>query len=349
MNKNRTFKKRDAFHYFVTLIAVLLFFVAVCIGVWFFIFYRTHEETNDAQVEQYITPIMSRVSGYVKEVRFEENQFVNEGDTLLVLDEREYKALLDMAAADLMHTQHKRFVLDADLAISQNNIAIQKAKMAEISAHYNNAEKEYSRYRRLLDEDATTGQKWEEVESTFETWKARLDEIRHATKKAELEVAEQIAQLHMVSSEIDAKKAAFDHALLYDGYTIIRAPYDGWVGRRTIQPGQLIKEGQSIVSVVSKEKWVTANFKETQLRYMHLGQKVSIVADALGNKKIYGYIESFSPASGAKFSLLPPDNATGNFVKIEQRIPVKIKLREQDSLVQFLRAGMNVTVVADHE
>lgn len=147
---------------------------------------------------------------------------------------------------------------------------------------------------------------------------------------------------------IQAKQALADNAALFFSYTVIVAPYDGWVGRKTIQEGQLIKEGQTVVSIVSKEKWITANFKETQLQYLKVGQKVSVEVDAVDGSDFEGIVTSISPASGARFSMLPPDNATGNFVKIEQRIPVKIKLEEKNAKVDFLRAGMNVKVIAEH-
>ncbi|MNQ39589.1 putative multidrug resistance protein EmrK [compost metagenome] len=151
-----------------------------------------------------------------------------------------------------------------------------------------------------------------------------------------------------MQTNIASKQAVADNAALFLSYTIITAPYDGWVGKRTLQPGQLVKEGQSLLSIVSKEKWITANFKETQLQYLTVGQEIKIEADAINNKEFTGIITSLSPASGARFSLLPPDNATGNFVKIEQRIPVRIQLKDNDKQTDFLRAGMNITVIAEH-
>jgi membrane fusion protein (multidrug efflux system) len=208
---------------------------------------------------------------------------------------------------------------------------------------------EYDRYKGLLKEEAATEQQLEKVKADYELAKAHYQEIVNTIQSAALNTSEASAKIPTAQTVIQSKKAFADNAALFLSYTVITAPYDGWVGKKTIQPGQMIKEGQTLVSIVSKEKWITANFKETQLQYLSVGQEVELKADALNGHEFIGVVESISPASGARFSLLPPDNATGNFIKIEQRIPVRIKLKESDGQTDFLRAGMNVTVIAEHK
>jgi membrane fusion protein (multidrug efflux system) len=208
---------------------------------------------------------------------------------------------------------------------------------------------EYERYQALVKDEAATSQQLEKVRADYESAQAHFQEMRDRIQSSNLSTSQAQANVPTMQTNIASKQAVADNAALFLSYTIITAPYDGWVGKRTLQPGQMVKEGQSLLSIVSKEKWITANFKETQLQYLTVGQEVRIQADALSGKEFTGIITSLSPASGARFSLLPPDNATGNFVKIEQRIPVRIQLKETSKQADFLRAGMNITVIAEHQ
>ena len=344
-------KKRRAnvfFHIFVRLVAGFLVFCGIGMGIWFYVYDSNHEDTNDAQVEQYVTPIMSRITGYVGEVRYEENQFVHKGDTLVIFDDREYRAKLDLSLAELQYAKENSIVAMKNVHTTQGNSAISESQMMGAKSDVWKAKLEYERYRSLVNEDAATEQQLEKVKADYEVAQAHFQEMKNRIRLANLNNSQAAATVPSTESMIASKDALVDNANLFLSYTIITAPYDGWVGKRTTQPGQLIKEGQTLVSIVSKEKWITANFKETQLQFLKVGQEVKIVADAAGGKEFVGEITSLSPASGARFSLLPPDNATGNFVKIEQRIPVKIKIKEEDATIEFLRAGMNITVKAEH-
>ncbi|RFM28650.1 HlyD family secretion protein [Deminuibacter soli] len=330
----------------VSTVAILLLLGGIGLATWFFVFYHNHEETNDAQIEQYVTPVISRITGYVQEVRFEENQYVHKGDTLLVIDNREYKSRLQMAEAELATARVTEGVMEKGATAVQSNTAIRQAQLDAAKAQLWKAEQDYKRYGNLLQEEAATEQQFEQMKATYESAKAHYAEIANSIQSSEYNTAEALSKVPAAATAIKAREAAVDNAALFYSYTVITAPYNGWVGRKTLQPGQLVKEGQTLVSVVSEEKWITANFKETQVSHLTAGQQVIIKADATGKTIIHGTIESFSPASGARFSLLPPDNSTGNFVKIEQRIPVRIHISERDSATQFLRAGMNVTVTA---
>lgn len=342
-------KVRKSFHKLVSILAGVLIFCAVLLAIWFYFFYRNHEETNDAQVDQYVTPIMARVTGYIQEVRYEENQFVHKGDTLIIIDKREYKAHLDMAEADVENAVKTITVLEKNVAATNSGTSVKQSQLAAAKAEVLKTQQEYKRYAALLKEEAATEQQMERVKADYESAKAHYQEILNAIQSVKLNTSEASAKIPTAQTVIQSKQAVADNAALFLSYTVITAPYDGWVGKKTLQPGQMIKEGQTLLSVVSKEKWITANFKETQIQYLAIGQEVTISADALKDKEFTGIIKSLSPASGARFSLLPPDNATGNFVKIEQRIPIRIELKKSDNATDFLRAGMNALVVAKHQ
>lgn len=345
--KNET-KRNRTFHVLITVIACILVASGIILGIWFYVFNSNHEETNDAQVEQYVTPIMSRITGYVQEVRFDENQFVHKGDTLVVIDNREYKSKLNVALADVQSAKQSSVVAERNVATTASTTTIGESQLAAAKTNLWKTKLEYERYQALVKDEAATSQQLEKVRADYESAQAHFQEMRDRIQSSNLSTSQAQANVPTMQTNIASKQAVADNAALFLSYTIITAPYDGWVGKRTLQPGQMVKEGQSLVSIVSKEKWITANFKETQLQYLTVGQEVRIKADALSGKEFTGIITSLSPASGARFSLLPPDNATGNFVKIEQRIPVRIQLKETNKQADFLRAGMNITVIAEH-
>ncbi|KIA93261.1 secretion protein HlyD [Flavobacterium sp. KMS] len=346
--KNET-RANKSFHTLITVIACVLVLSGIVLGIWFYVFNKNHEETNDAQVEQYVTPIMSRITGYVQEVRYEENQFVHKGDTLLVIDNREYKSRLDVALADVESAKRNSVVVEKNVATTASATTIGKSQLAAAKTNLWKTQLEYQRYKALVKEEAATEQQLEKVKADYESAQAHYQEISNRIESSTLNTSQAAANIPTAQTVIQSKQALADNAALFLSYTVITAPYDGWVAKKTIQPGQMIKEGQTLLSMVSKEKWITANFKETQVQFLTIGQEVEIHADAINDKEFVGVVTSLSPASGARFSLLPPDNATGNFIKIEQRIPVRIKLKDTSEQTDFLRAGMNITVVAEHK
>jgi membrane fusion protein (multidrug efflux system) len=349
MDKRFFATTKDPFHTLFTVLASIIAAGGIIMGIWFLIFYNNNEETNDAQVDQYVTPVVTRITGYIKEVRYKENQFVHQGDTLIVIDDREYKANLNMAEADAQNATANVGVLQKNVISTHSNVAIGNAQLEAAKSALWKTEKDYQRYLALFKVESATQQQLERVKAEYDAALARYKEVQHSITSTELNTSEASAKVPMAKTMISGKQAAVDYAALYLSYAVITAPYDGWIGKKTVQPGQLIKEGQTLASVVSKEKWVTANYKETQVGNIKIGQPVTFKADAGGRKVFHGIVESFSPASGARFSILPPDNATGNFVKIEQRIPIRIKLTDKDQETSFLKAGMNVTVIANHQ
>lgn len=305
-----------------------------------------YEETNDAQVEEYINPITARVSGFIREVKYDENQEVKKGDTLLIIDNQEYQLQQQEAEAGLENGRSQIHVLESGVQTATNLAQVNNVQIASAKAKLLKQQQDYDRYKKLVDAESATQQQLETVKSLLDVAKAEYQAALNNYQASLSKVNDNKSMISPVLSEIKRRELVLQRNKLDVSYTVIRAPYDGKMGRRTIQPGQQIQVGQTLAFIVDREsgKWVIANFKETQLRYMHLGEKVEVTTDAYPDKKFTGSIVSLSAATGARFSLLPPDNATGNFVKIVQRIPVKIKLTDSSSSLNLLSAGMNADV-----
>jgi len=323
--------------------------IAIGLAIWGLIFlfdFYSYEETNDAQVEEYINPVTSRVTGFIHEIKYEENQEVKKGDTLLVIDNSEYKLQQEEGEAALANAQAQINVMESNVATTAKVSVASESQIASAKAKLVKQQQDYDRYDKLFKVESATQQQ-------LENSKAALDvansEYRSAVEnyQASLSKVNDIkAQKGVYEAEIKRRQALLSRNKLDVGYTVIRAPYNGKMGRRTIQEGQLIQAGQTLAFIVDKEagKWVIANFKETQISHMHINAAVEITADAYPGETFKGIVVSLSPATGARFSLLPPDNSTGNFVKIVQRIPVKIKLTDNVATLDQLRAGMNANV-----
>ncbi len=348
MNKQDNKEKTKGFNKVLVAFAMALLMVGIGILIKHLLFTSQHVTTNDAQVDQYVTPVASRISGFVKAVRFEENQYVHQGDTLLIIDASEYQTKVDMADAELRSSQRNAEVINQNARVIANSIAVQKARLEAAKVSVWQTEQDYRRFTNLFEADAATKQQYDNAKAAYEISLAQLDAIQEEYNSAQLNTSKEKANELPARANIAVKKAAKNNAEVFLSYTVVTAPYDGFVGKRTIQPGQFVKEGQTLVNVVSEEKWINANFRETQLTDLAEGTEVNIQVDAFPNLHLKGTIHSFSPASGSKFSVIPQDNATGNFVKIEQRIPIKIIFSPQQDLTK-LRAGMNVVVHAVHQ
>jgi len=333
------------FNRVLVIFAWIMILAGVVVAVKYYFFASKYATTNNAQVDQYVTPIASRVPGFIKEIRFEENQFVHKGDTLVVMDGQEYANKLQMAESDMQVLKSQMDVNRRSVQTAQNKIGVQKARLEAAKAKVWQSEQNYKRFKNLLNEDAATNQQYEAVKATYDVALAEYKAIQNEQKAADLSTQEESSKIKPIESNIEQKRASIQNASLYISYTVITAPYNGWIGRKNIQVGQLVKEGETLLNIVSEEKWVSANFRETQIAQLHIGNEVIITADAYPDVEFSGVIESFSPASGARFSLLPQDNSTGNFVKIEQRIPMKIRFKKGQD-ISLLRAGMNVVVNA---
>lgn len=302
------------------------------------------EYTDNAQVRQHITPVNTRVQGFIKKICFEEFQPVKKGDTLLIIEDAEFKLRVAQAEADLSNALAGRSVTSAGIETTQSNIGVSDASIEEVKVTMENARRELQRYEKLLKEDAVTRQQYDNIKTAYEAAKARYQQASRAKRSTSLVKNEQTHRLGQNEAAVKLAKANLDLARLNLSYTVITATCDGITGSKNIHEGQLVQPGQAMVDIVDgTDLWVVANYRETQLPNIHEGAEVTMTADAVPGVKYKGVVESISDATGAAFSLIPQDNATGNFVKVEQRIPVRIRLKGNSKAdMKKLRAGFNV-------
>lgn len=346
--KNKTF----------TIILAVLVVLGGYYGISKYIHSINNEETEDAQVNGNISPVIPRIAGYVSEVKIKDNQFVKKGDTLVILDNREMsikvlqaQAALDNAKSSLSVANANTSAAQANSVSSKSNINTAEANIEAAKVRLWRAEKDFARYEDLVKDHSVTEQQYEQALAEKQTAERQLQVLMDQKKSAEsqsLAVASQSdatgRQAQVAASVIKQRQADLDNALLNLSYTVIIAQAEGQISSVNLEPGQLLQAGQQICTIVlSNDIWVTANFKETQLEKMKVGQSVTVEVDAFPHHEFHAKVASFSPATGSRFALLPPDNASGNFVKVVQRVPVRIEFTDKnDSLVNQLRPGMNV-------
>jgi membrane fusion protein (multidrug efflux system) len=336
----------------------------VIAGGWFgiskYTYAQHHEDTDDAQVQADISPVIPRVSGYVKEVRVKDNQSVHKGDTLLVLDDRDYKLKVEQAEAALGTAKSNVHAARANTSAARSGIASSQAGVSTVDAQIEAAKinvrrttQDYDRYANLIKDHSITQQQYEQAEAAKQTAEKQLQILEQQKKQASTQTGVVSSQSNATAQTIDVaesmvkqREVDVEDAKLNLSYTVITAAENGKVSKVNVQEGQFLQAGQSTFSIVHNGNiWVVANFKETQYKKMRVGQKVIVHADAFPQHDFEATLSSFSPATGAQFSLLPPDNASGNFVKVVQRLPVKIEfVNTNDSLLSRLRPGMNVDV-----
>lgn len=321
-------------------------------GIWwtasYFWRYFNYEITNDAFVDQYVAPLNIRATGYIREVRFKEHQLVHKGDTLLVLDNREYLIKVKEAEAALLDVEGAKEVLQSGIETSQTNVAVQEANIAEAKAKLWQLEQDYHRFERLWKDESVPEQQYEQAKAAYQAAQARYEALMQQKRAALSQYSEANKRTTSAQAAILRKEADLDLARLNLSYTVLVAPYDGYIGRRTLEPRQLVQAGQTITYLVrSRDKWITANYKETQIANIYIGQPVQIRVDALPGKVFHGKVTAISEATGSKYSLVPTDNSAGNFVKVQQRIPVRIDLEGvSEEEMGSLRAGMMVITEA---
>ena len=343
---------------------IIILAILIIGGAWFgiskYIHGKHHEETDDAQISADIVPVIPHVAGYVNTVLVNDNQQVKRGDTLLILDDRDYKIKLDEAEAALATAQTNLQTARATTSAARANIATSEASVGTVDAEIEAAKvnvwrtsQDYDRYANLIKDHSITQQQYEQALAAKQTAEKQLAVLEQQKKQASGQtnvVSEQsnatAQQINVANASIRQKQVDVDAARLNLSYTVIIAQQDGLVSKVNVQPGQYVQQGQALFSLVhSNDLWVVANFKETQLNKMREGQRVVITADAFPRHRFEAKLASFSPATGATFALLPPDNASGNFVKVVQRLPVKIEFTDlSDTLVKKLRPGLNVSV-----
>ena len=308
------------------------------------------EYTDNAQVRQHITPVNTRVQGFIKRICFDEFQPVKKGDTLVIIEDSEFRLRLAQAEADLSNAMAGRSVTTAGIETTQSNISVNEAGIEEMKVVMDNARRELQRYEKLLKEDAVTRQQYDNVKTAYQTAKARYEQASRARRSTSLVKNEQTRRLTQNEAAVRLAQASLDLARLNLSYTVITATCDGMTGRKNIHEGQLVQPGQTMVDIVDgTDLWVVANYRETQLPDIHEGAEVTMTADAVPGVTYRGVVESISDATGAAFSLIPQDNATGNFVKVEQRVPVRIRLEGNSAAdMKKLRAGFNVECKVKH-
>ena len=343
---------------------LIILIALVVAGSWFGIskwhHAQLHAETDDAQIAANISPIIPRISGFVKDVRVSDNQFVKKGDTLLILDDRDMRIKLEQAEAALATAQSNLLSAVASSAAAHSNIGTSEFATLAIDGQIEKAKvtvwqtsQEFDRYANLIKDHSVTQQQYEDKLAAKESAEKQLLILQQQRKQATSQTFAVSTQSLATSSQISIAHATIkqrqvdvDDAKLNLSYAVITAPANGLVSKVNVQVGQYLTSGQSTFSIVLDQNlWVVANFKETQYNKIKIGQPVVIEVDAIPGHDFEGRVVSFSPATGATFALLPPDNASGNFVKVVQRLPVKIEFSNpQDSLLSRLKAGMNVNV-----
>ncbi len=300
------------------------------------------EFTDNAQVKRQIVPVNSRVQGYIKEIRFREYESVKKGDTLVLIDDSDLRLRVAQARADYRSAIAGRAIADRSVGVASANEAVSDASISEAKVLMENAAADLRRYRSLLEKDAITRQQYDRAETDYKAKAARHEMLvtqRSATSSVVAETRGRIAQN---DAGVELAEALLDMAELNLSYTVITAPCDGYASYKEIQVGQLVQPGQTLLDIIDcSDVWITANYKETQLKHIHIGSEADIKVDAIPGKVFKGKVVALSSATGAALSIFPQDNSAGNFVKIRQRIPVRIEL-DSNPDNDYLSAGMNV-------
>jgi membrane fusion protein (multidrug efflux system) len=311
-------------------------------GHWWWTIGRFQENTDNAYVQADISPIAPQIDGFIAKVEVGDNQMVKAGDVLVRIDDPDFVARRDHADAAVATAQADIQTLDSQIGYQQSRVAQAEAELEAANAEARRAQQQFDRYAKLVTDKVISHQEYDDTEATLT--KGKADVIRGIAainaEKAQLTVIR--AQHNEAEQKLHEAQAEARLAALNLDKTVIRAPIDGVVGNRNVRVGNYIHAGNQLLSLVPTDVYIVANFKETQLTHMKIGQKAEIDIDAYPGTPIMGEVESFAPASGALFSLLPPENATGNFTKIVQRLPVRIKVPADSALHDLLRPGLSV-------
>ena len=303
------------------------------------------EYTDNAQIRRNIIPINSRVQGYIQKVCFDDFQFVHKGDTLVVIESSEYRLKVVQAKANYQKALMENSAMETVISTTANNLTVSDANIEELRIRLNQAKTDFHRYEQLYAQKAVTRQQYDNAKADYEATRAKYDMLVRQKRSTSLVKDEQTQRLEQNQTNIEVAQAAQHLAELNLSYTVIVAPCNGVTSKRAIQERQLIQPGQTLLSVVDHDSvWVIANYKETQTRHIDEGMPVDIEVDAVPGITYQGRVATLSSATGAQYSIIPQDNSAGNFVKVEQRIPIKIVFtgenRRED--MDRLRSGMNV-------
>jgi membrane fusion protein, multidrug efflux system len=306
------------------------------------------QRTTDAYLEADLTPISAKVGGYVRELPIQDFQRVHKGQVLAQLVEDDYRAAVAQAEAGVATAMAQEETLKAQHELQLANIEAARAVVASTAAALEQNGRDLARQRRLLDTGSSSTETGEKLATVHDQLAAQLRQNRAQVSAAERQLTVLEAQLEQSAAAVAAQSAGRDLARINLGYTTITATQDGVIGQRQIKPGQLVGVGSQITTLTPLPNvWVIANYKETQLTHVAVGQKAEIAVDTFPGHTLRGHVLALAPASGAQFALLPADNATGNFTKVVQRIAVKIIIDDADGLAERLVPGMSVEASVD--
>ncbi len=339
-------KKKPVRNIVLAVIAV----VALIAGIPTFLYYHNHETTDDAQVEGHILPVMPRVGGYVDKVYVLDDQPVKSGDTLFTLDRSELEIKVRQAEADLLAAKagSGQGIAGAGVGTAQAQKTAAQANLEAAQANLDKAKQDVERTRQLHDEDIASKAQLDAAEAAYRSAQASYDAASDQARGSAFNSQGASAQLKAADARLEAAQAMYDAAQLQLSYTVVTASASGHVAKKNLEPGQWISAGQPVLSIVDDSPvWVIANLKETQLDHLREGQVADIKVDAYPGLKVHGRVSSLQYATGARFSLLPPDNATGNYTKVVQRVPVRIELTDGMDAKTPLRPGMSVSASID--
>ncbi|HVM62684.1 MAG TPA: HlyD family secretion protein [Verrucomicrobiae bacterium] len=322
----------------VGLVAPLLL---IAVAVYYFIAIRPYESTDDAFIDGHAIQISPQVPGRVLKVVIQDNQFVKKGDPLVQIDPRDYDVALAQARANLAAAQSRLAEARQQVIVARAKADQDRAAVGVAEAEVTRAHADFARYQNI-ESRAVSRQQVDAATAAALSSTAALEEARQKANASAAQVGRDEAQVPTADATVQQAEAALRQAELNRSYADIVAPEDGWVTHRVVEQGQYLQVGQALLAVVQPNFWVTANYKETQLTYMKPGQPVWISIDAFPQRKFKGHVDSIQAGTGAQFSLLPPENAAGNYVKVVQRVPVKIVFDENDGPAQMLPLGASV-------
>jgi membrane fusion protein, multidrug efflux system len=306
------------------------------------------QTTNDAYIESDLTPISAKIGGYLRDLPVQDYEAVRKGQVLARLVDDDYRATLEQAQAQILTARAQVQALQAQHQLQLSNVKAARAIVASTSATLEQNTRDVQRQQRLMATGSSSTEAGEKLQTVRAQLQAQLEQNRAQASAAERQLAVLQAQVVQAEAAVAVQRAAADGAEINLGYTSITAPQDGVVGQRLVKPGQLVGAGTQITSLIPVTNvWVIANFREIQLTHMAVGQRARITVDTYPGHTLKGHLLAFAPASGAVFALLPPDNATGNFTKIVQRLAVKIAIDDADGLDGRLAPGMSVEAKVD--
>ena len=349
----------SAKHIFITFIVALVFALAVIVGLVYMVNSAAYQSTDDAFIDGHIVPVSAQVAGRVRSVYVDDNQSVNKTDLVVELDPRDFDAAARQKAAALASSQAQAAAAQAALQVAiahvkteQATVESDQATAAADAAQNDKAQSDLKRYEELFKTKVVSPQDVDQFRAAAKSAQATLVAAEKKTLSDEALVSEARAQVdayaglvQSVNAQIHESDANLATANLNQSYTRILAPESGWVTEKSVVPGEYVQAGQSLFALVPKQVFITANFKEDQIGHMRPGQPVEIELDAFHGQKFHGHVDSIQAGSGARFSLLPPQNATGNYVKVVQRVPVKIMFDEPLNSGNGLPLGPGESVV----